>query len=76
MFAVLPFGNRTVILTLTGAQLEHGVPERLLAVLQPGDRAPGRFPQISGLKVHVPLQRHDAGRRRHVEDAERHRWAG
>ncbi len=23
----------------------------------------GRFPQISGLKVHVPLQRHDAGRR-------------
>ena len=29
----------------------------------------GRFPQISGLKVHVPLQRHDAGRRRHVEDA-------
>ena len=31
MFAVLPFGNRTVILTLTGAQLQTGVPQRLHA---------------------------------------------
>ena len=35
MFAVLPFGNRTVIETLTGAQLEAGVPQRFHAVLQP-----------------------------------------
>ncbi len=34
MFSVLPFGNRTVILTLTGAQLEDSFPERFLTVLQ------------------------------------------
>jgi 2',3'-cyclic-nucleotide 2'-phosphodiesterase (5'-nucleotidase family) len=50
MFAVLPFGNRTVILTLTGAQLEQAFlngfsPKCNLAI------ATGRFPQISGLKV-------------------------
>ncbi len=50
MFAVLPFGNRTVIETLTGAQLT--------AAFQNGfspkcdvNVATGRFPQISGLKV-------------------------
>ncbi|MBK8048133.1 MAG: 5'-nucleotidase C-terminal domain-containing protein [Anaerolineales bacterium] len=50
MFSVLPFGNRTVILTLTGAQLEQAFingfsPKCNVAV------ATGRFPQISGLKV-------------------------
>ena len=50
MFAVLPFGNRTVILTLTGAQLEQAFlngfsPKCNVAV------ATGRFPQISGLRV-------------------------
>jgi 2',3'-cyclic-nucleotide 2'-phosphodiesterase (5'-nucleotidase family) len=50
MFAVLPFGNRTVILTLTGAQLEqaflNGFSPKCNAAI-----ATGRFPQISGLKV-------------------------
>ncbi len=52
MFSVLPFGNRTTILTLTGAPLEqfhqwfHTV---LLSPLFTGGT--GRFPQISGLKV-------------------------
>jgi 2',3'-cyclic-nucleotide 2'-phosphodiesterase (5'-nucleotidase family) len=50
MFAVLPFDNRTVIETLTGAQLTtallNGVsPVCNLAI------ATGRFPQVSGLKV-------------------------
>ena len=35
MFAVLPFGNRTVIETLTGAQLTQAFVERLLAVCNP-----------------------------------------
>ena len=50
MFAVLPFGNRTTILTLTGAQLEQAFlngfsPFCNVAI------ATGRFPQVSGLKV-------------------------
>ena len=50
MFSVLPFGNRTVIMTLTGAQLEQAFingfsPKCNVAI------ATGRFPQISGLKV-------------------------
>jgi 2',3'-cyclic-nucleotide 2'-phosphodiesterase (5'-nucleotidase family)/predicted AlkP superfamily pyrophosphatase or phosphodiesterase len=50
MFAVLPFGNRTVIETLTGAQLtaafENGFsPSCNVAI------ATGRFPQVSGMKV-------------------------
>ncbi len=50
MFSVLPFGNRTVILTLTGAQLE----EAFLNGFSPKCNsaiATGRFPQISGLRV-------------------------
>jgi 2',3'-cyclic-nucleotide 2'-phosphodiesterase (5'-nucleotidase family) len=50
MFSVLPFGNRTVILTLTGAQLEqaflNGFSPKCNAAI-----STGRFPQISGLKV-------------------------
>ncbi len=50
MFSVLPFGNRTVILTLTGAQMEQAFlngfsPFCNVAI------ATGRFPQISGLKA-------------------------
>jgi len=50
VFSVLPFGNRTVIETLTGAQLEQAflngfAPKCNVAV------ATGRFPQVSGLKV-------------------------
>ncbi len=50
MFSVLPFGNRTVIETLTGAQLttafENGFSPKCNVAI-----ATGRFPQISGLKV-------------------------
>ncbi|HEX2363296.1 MAG TPA: 5'-nucleotidase C-terminal domain-containing protein [Jiangellaceae bacterium] len=48
VFAVLPFGNRTVLLTLTGAQLEQA----FLNGFSPACNtaiATGRFPQISGL---------------------------
>ncbi len=52
VFAVLPFGNRTTILTLTGAQLEtaflNGFTPFCFAGFPGGT---GRFPQISGLKV-------------------------
>jgi len=50
MFSVLPFGNRTVILTLTGAQLR----EAFLNGFSPfcnSAISTGRFPQISGLRV-------------------------
>ena len=50
MFAVLPFGNRTVIATLTGAQLGR---RSSTASRRPATRRSrtGRFPQVSGLKV-------------------------
>ncbi len=50
MFAVLPFGNRTVIETLTGAQLETAFLNGFSPKCNPAI-ATGRFPQISGLKV-------------------------
>jgi 2',3'-cyclic-nucleotide 2'-phosphodiesterase (5'-nucleotidase family) len=49
-FAVLPFGNKTVIETLTGAQLTAG----LLNGFSPACNsaiATGRFPQVSGLTI-------------------------
>jgi 2',3'-cyclic-nucleotide 2'-phosphodiesterase (5'-nucleotidase family) len=52
MFAVLPFGNRTVIETLTGAQLEAAFLNGFIPFCDsifPGGT--GGFPQISGLKV-------------------------
>jgi 2',3'-cyclic-nucleotide 2'-phosphodiesterase (5'-nucleotidase family) len=52
MFAVLPFGNRTVIETLTGAQLEEAFLngfQPFCDIAFPGGT--GRFPQVSGLKV-------------------------
>jgi 2',3'-cyclic-nucleotide 2'-phosphodiesterase (5'-nucleotidase family) len=52
MFAVLPFGNRTVIETLTGAQLEEAFLNGFTPFCQPGfSGGTGRFPQVSGLKV-------------------------
>ena len=52
MFSVLPFGNRTVIETLTGTQLEqaflNGFAPACDAAFTGGT---GRFPQVSGLKV-------------------------
>ncbi|HSL33693.1 MAG TPA: 5'-nucleotidase C-terminal domain-containing protein, partial [Candidatus Limnocylindrales bacterium] len=52
MFAVLPFGNRSVIETLTGAQLEQAFINGFTPfcfVNFPGGT--GRFPQISGIRV-------------------------
>jgi 2',3'-cyclic-nucleotide 2'-phosphodiesterase (5'-nucleotidase family) len=50
VFAVLPFGNRTVILTLTRAQLEQAFRNGLSPGCDPSIHT-GRFPQISGLRV-------------------------
>ena len=52
MFAVLPFGNRTVILTLTGAQLTTAFLNGFAPFCDPAFAGgTGRFPQVSGLKV-------------------------
>jgi 2',3'-cyclic-nucleotide 2'-phosphodiesterase (5'-nucleotidase family) len=52
VFAVLPFGNRTVIETLTGAQLQQAFLNGFTPFCDPGfSGGTGRFPQISGLKV-------------------------
>ena len=52
MFAVLPFGNRSVIETLTGELLRQGFVNGFTPFCQPGFAGgTGRFPQISGLKV-------------------------
>ena len=50
VFSVLPFGNRTVILTLTGAKLQEAFTNGFTAFCNPAINT-GRFPQISGLKV-------------------------
>jgi len=50
MFSVLPFGNRTVIETLTGAQLEQAFINGFTPFCNPAIST-GRFPQVSGLKV-------------------------
>jgi 2',3'-cyclic-nucleotide 2'-phosphodiesterase (5'-nucleotidase family)/predicted AlkP superfamily phosphohydrolase/phosphomutase len=52
VFSVLPFGNRTVILTLTGAQLTTAFLNGFTPFCDPGFAGgTGRFPQVSGLKV-------------------------
>ncbi len=50
VFAVLPFGNRTTILTLTGAQLTTALVNGFSPVCDPLINT-GRFPQVSGLKL-------------------------
>jgi 2',3'-cyclic-nucleotide 2'-phosphodiesterase (5'-nucleotidase family)/predicted AlkP superfamily phosphohydrolase/phosphomutase len=50
VFGVLPFGNRTVILTLTGAQLEQAFLNGFSPVCDT-EVATGRFPQVSGLRA-------------------------
>jgi 2',3'-cyclic-nucleotide 2'-phosphodiesterase (5'-nucleotidase family) len=50
VFAVLPFGNRTVLLTLPGEQLEQAFLNGFSPVCDPAI-ATGRFPQVSGLRV-------------------------
>ena len=52
MFAVLPFGNRTVIETLTGAQMQTAFLNGFAPFCDPNfSGGTGRFPQVSGLKV-------------------------
>ena len=50
VFAVLRFGNRTVIETLTGAQLQQALLNGLSPACNP-QIATGRFPQVSGLRI-------------------------
>lgn len=50
VFSVLPFGNRTVILTLTGAQLRQAFENGFSPVCNAAI-ATGRFPQVSGLRA-------------------------
>ena len=77
MFSVLPFGNRTVIETLTGAQLEAAFINGFTPFCDPAFAGgTGRFPQISGLEGDLPLQWYDPGCDRHVEDAAGHKWTG
>jgi 2',3'-cyclic-nucleotide 2'-phosphodiesterase (5'-nucleotidase family)/predicted AlkP superfamily phosphohydrolase/phosphomutase len=49
-FAVLPFGNATVIETLTGTQLTNALLNGFSPVCNPAI-ATGRFPQVAGLKL-------------------------
>ena len=50
VFSVLPFGNRTVLITLTGDQLEAALDNGFSPVCDPLI-ATGRFPQVAGLKI-------------------------
>ena len=50
VFAVLPFGNRTTILTLTGADLKTAFVNGFSPVCNSAIST-GRFPQVSGLKA-------------------------
>ena len=59
LFAVLPFGNAPSIETLTGAQMQQAFLNGFSPFCDPAIKT-GRFPQIAGLKVDVPLQRHRA----------------
>ena len=52
VFMVLPFGNRTVILSLTGDQLQTAFLNGFTPFCDPTFAGgTGRFPQVSGLKV-------------------------
>jgi 2',3'-cyclic-nucleotide 2'-phosphodiesterase (5'-nucleotidase family) len=52
VFAVLPFGNRTVIETLTGDQLRAALVNGFTEPgCVPGSSLTGRFPQVSGLRI-------------------------
>ena len=50
VFTVLPFGNSTVVLTLTGAQLEQAFVNGFSPACNPAIST-GRYPQVSGLEV-------------------------
>ncbi len=50
VFAVLPFGNRSTLLTVTGAQLRTAFLNGFSPACDP-NIATGRFPQVSGLRA-------------------------
>ncbi|HEX4983636.1 MAG TPA: 5'-nucleotidase C-terminal domain-containing protein, partial [Ilumatobacteraceae bacterium] len=50
VFGVLPFSNRTAIMSLTGAQLREALLNGFSPVCNPAI-ATGRFPQVSGLRT-------------------------
>ena len=68
VFAVLPFGNRTVIITLTGAQMREAFLNGFSRDLQPVDRHGAHAADLRA-EVHVHLQRDHPGRHRDVEGA-------
>ena len=55
---MLPFGNYTVLETLTGAQLRAALLNGLSAACNPTAVASGRFPVVAGLTIKVPLRGH------------------
>ena len=57
VFAVLPFGNRTVIETLTGAQLSDGTAQRPHAGVRSGIRR-GHRPLPAGVRAEDQLHVH------------------
>ena len=63
VFAVLPFGNRRSIETLTCAQLVEALQNGFKPPCGDSRGGTGRTPQISGPAGPVPLQRHRAGDR-------------
>ncbi len=50
VFAVLPFGNRTALVTLTGEQLERAFTNGFSPACDPSIGT-GRYPQVSGLRA-------------------------
>jgi 2',3'-cyclic-nucleotide 2'-phosphodiesterase (5'-nucleotidase family) len=58
IFAELPFGNKTVKLEVTGAQLK----DALTNGFSQADMGAGRFPQVSGLAVDVDLAKRPSER--------------
>jgi len=63
MFSVLPFGNRTVIETLTGAQLEQAFVNGFTPFCFPAfTGGTGRFPQVSGLRFEYDASRKPGSR--------------
>ncbi len=58
VFAELPFGNKTVKLGVTGAQLR----DALVNGFSQADMGAGRFPQISGMTVTVDLTKRPSER--------------
>ena len=74
VFAVLPFGNRSTIITLTGAQLQTAFLNGFTPSCDPAFAGRHRpVPADLGPQGPVPLQRHRPRRRQHVENAGRNR---